>query len=248
MAREHLKECGMSPNAKTGTYLFSDVDSFCQYVNDHGSTKGTHIYADCKTWKVTAVLNDHGRGNVDEDDDCVAGWGDHRAILGLEFSDSWKRWTAKDRAPLSQADFADFLEDQTPDIATPPAADLLEVATTLHATTGANVKAATRLDNGQVQFRYEETIETRAGKSGTLTIPTRITLGLEPFVGSIRYQVEARRRYRISTANVNFTVILDRPEDVLRHAFKESIEKIAESIDCVTTVLLGSPAAMFPSR
>ncbi len=239
---EHRRRHGQPPFIKSGVFTFSEHDSFTAYVNLHEQSGRTTLYANREAGTIEAVLDDHAGGDVSQDLAAVAGWGRHRARLTLTPTTAWLAWTAISGQPLPQLGFAEFLEDHAADIREPQAAQLLEIATTISATSGAVIKAARRLDNGQVQFAYEETIEARAGQAGTLQIPQRIVLGLSPYEGMDPFRVEARFRYRLNSGALRFTVLLDRPDEIQRAAFSQVLTKVAEGVDLA--ILHGAAPAL----
>jgi uncharacterized protein YfdQ (DUF2303 family) len=235
---------GVPPAHKSGRYSFSEPDSFSAYVNLHKQPNRTTLYADCDAGVIEAVFDDHAAcgsaiGSAAGEDHSQAGWGAHRAALNLANTTSWKDWLAVSGRPHGQLAFAEFLEDHASDIREPDAALLLEVATTLQASSGAVMKSALRLDNGQVQLRYEETIEAKAGQAGSIKIPTRITLGLSPYEGLDPFKVDARFRYRLNAGSLCFSVLLDRPDQILRAAFSAVLEGISSATDL--QILHGTP-------
>ncbi|QXC59352.1 YfdQ family protein [Aquihabitans sp. G128] len=225
---------GVDPVRKTGRFTLTEHASFSRYVRHHGQQLGTELWADRDAGRITAVLN----GHMQEDD--TAGRGDHRATLALKHTPAWAAWLGINGRQLPQAEFADFLEDHLPDVKEPDGAHLLEVATSIQASVGAAMKAAVRLDNGQVQVRYEETIDGSAGKAGELEIPTRIALGLAPFEGGDPYKVTARLRWRLTNGTLTLGVVLDQLEDVLRNAFGDIVAEVEKATDLA--VLYGTPA------
>lgn len=232
---DYRKRVGATPPRKTGAVAFTEHASLSRYVNHHGEPEATELWADRDAGRIIAVLN----GHLAEDD--TAGWGDHRATLTLRQTPPWREWTASSGHLVDQERFANFLEDHLGDIVDPDGAHLLEVATSIQANTGAAFKSAVRLDSGEVQFRYEETVDARAGRAGELTIPARITLALAPFEGVDPYKVEARVRYRVANGALTIGVVLDRPDDVLRAAFGDIVTQVEAITDQV--VLYGTPTS-----
>lgn len=137
-------------------------------------------------------------------------------LIGYRFPKTveWRNWEKHNGKRMNQADFALFIEDAVPDIVYPSGADMLEIVTTLQAKTNINFASATRLDNGQTQFVYQEDIKGSAGAKGTLTIPQTIQIGLRLFQGCDAYQMEARFRYRIVGGSLELWYDLIRPERV----------------------------------
>jgi uncharacterized protein YfdQ (DUF2303 family) len=237
---ECRKRLGLAPIRKTGVVALSEPTSFAHYVKAHAVETCTHLYADRDAGRIVAVLNDHP---IDPGaDDVEGGWGDHRAVLTLRQTPAWKAWLGASGRMVDQLAFAEFLEDRALDVITPDHAVLLEVVTSIEGTKGVAYKSGTRLESGEVKFRYEETITAKAGQAGELTIPTRIELGISPYEGMDPYKVTARFRYRIDgSGGLQLGVVLDRPEDVLRSAFGDVTGIIELATDQI--VLHGTPAS-----
>lgn len=197
------------PRRKQGKVELTTPASLGQYVNAH-KVDGTEVFVDWRRRRAEAVLNDHGTD---------PGWGDHRAVLTLQATPEWARWTAKDSQWMSQGDFAEHILDTTADVVDPPAADLLEMAETFTATRSLQFSSGNRLKDGQRQLRYVETIEAQAGVAGNVTIPDSILLLLAPFDGAEPVEMSARVRYRINDGALKLGYVLDRPDLVLRTAF-----------------------------
>jgi len=230
------KRKGLAPERKTGHAQVADTRSFGMYVNDHQISGQTTLWGDRQQGRILAVFNGHGVSAEGMPD-----WGDHRATLTMQKTAEWVDWNNASGPVWSQEAFAEFLEGHLAEIVEPDGAQLLEVATSLQAHIGATMKSAIRLDSGQVQVAYEETIEASAGKAGKLTIPTRLTLALTPFEGGEPYKVEARFRYRLANGTLKLGVILDRPDDILRAAFADVVKKVED--DTSITVFYGTPPA-----
>lgn len=215
------------PRRKKGTVHVQDAISFIRYVEKH-QLPGTEVYADAARQRLVAVVNAHDASEGPSEND--AGHGDHRVALELIPTEEWKTWTSLDKKPLNQQAFAEHLEDNAADVIHPDAATMLEIASSLIATNGVNFKQAVRLDNGQVQVRYEETTSARAGHAGDLEIPQVFTIAVAPFVGSEPVEVTARFRYRINGGNLALSYALLRPEQIARQAFLDHVEAVADAI------------------
>jgi len=219
------------PARKTGTTVVRDAFSFDAYWAKH-STDNSEIYADADRLSVTAVL--------DASSETAANWGSHRLHLQLRETDAWKAWAANDGKLLDQETFANFIEDRLPDIQSPAAADMLEIAQSISGTVKADFASGTRLATGARQLQYTETVTAKAGQKGTLTIPETFVVGLVPFDGSEGYKVTARLRYKIDGSSLRIGYKLQQPADVRRTAFADVLTKISEQID--TPILNGTPA------
>lgn len=215
--RDHLRE---RPRRKTGTYHVRDAASLNAYLDKHEMPE-TELWADANRLAVTAVINGHAATD--------AGHGDHRAVMTLTHTPEWKAWIERDRKMFGQLEFAEHIEDRLTDIVDPPAADMLELVQTFIAKRALAFESGKSLSTGQVQLEYRETIEAKAGHKGRLEIPQRFTLLVAPFEGSAVVSMSARLRYRITEGDLRLGFFLDRPAQVIRDAFADVVNGIAEN-------------------
>jgi uncharacterized protein YfdQ (DUF2303 family) len=221
-----------APERATGTHTASTVQSFIDITRRHERGDDLTVWVHPTSGAITAVLNDHGRGQNPQ-------WGDHRVRLDLLKTEEWKRWAALDGKLIEQEPFAEHIQDGLTEIAEPAAADLLEIVQTMQGATSASWKAGVRIVDGSVQMQYVEEADARAGTDGQLSIPTEFTLVVAPFVGEPPATILARLRWRLRNGKLHIGYKLDNPERVLR----ETLEKIAERLEAefIGAVYLGSP-------
>ena len=250
---EHL--CAR-PTRKRAEAVFYDVPSFVRYVEDH-RTDGTVITGnfDQLTGSFVALLDYSAPRFVDvaaqSDDHTVTpgapSWCEHRARLALTTTPEWEKWLAKNNAKFEQVEFAEFIEDNAADITVPETEDgatwptqldLMSTALTLQVKTGVNFSNAVRLQNGQTQLTYQESVQGHHGTDGTMVVPDKFALALAPFVASPKYLVKARLRYRAAGGKASFTYQVERPHLIIKNAFEDILKQIAAGLDC--QVLLGS--------
>lgn len=211
-----LERLLQQPVRKRGTITMRDTDSFSRFVKDE-SVGATRIYGNLINPEFVAVLND----NVDG-----TGWRDYRVVYECPHSVEWKVWKGSSGNKMMQEQFAQFIEDNLPDIANPPAADMLEISRTLEAKKKVNFASGIRLSNGQNELTYEETIQGSAGK-GKLVVPEEFTIGIPVLEGGDRYAVEARLRYRIADGGkLSIWYELVRPHKIVEDAVKDVKTKI----------------------
>jgi uncharacterized protein YfdQ (DUF2303 family) len=127
-----------APTRKRGTVTLNDVSSFTDYVTAE-KTPATRIYGQYVNPTFTAVFNDHGTEPA---------WKDYRAVYACPMSAEWKAWAGASGRQMNQSDFAAFIENNLPDIAIPPAADMLEISRSLEAKKKVNFASGIRLSNG----------------------------------------------------------------------------------------------------
>lgn len=211
--------------------LFFDIASFVQYVTRYRDGD-TAIFVDRATATLTAVLDYH---QPTEDTLSItvngARWGHHVATFMARPTREWSTWTNHNGKRKSQLEFAEFLEDNLADVASPPGAWIYEIARSLEASKSASFLSGIRLTDGQSQLRYEETITAKAGEKGHLEIPERFVLGLAPFEGAERFEVVARFRYRITDGKLQLWFDLLRPHKVLEAAFDAVVATAAQGLE-----------------
>lgn len=222
-----------TPARKAGSTTVRDVPSLLAYYDKHADAD-SEVYADVERRTVTAVLDAHTATG--------ARWGKHRATLALRSTKAWQDWNEMSGKLLTQDAFAEFLEDHLVDLVDPAAAEMLEIAQSLQASTKVDFKSSTRLASGQRQLAYVEETTAKAGGKGQLTIPEIFTIGVKVFEGAeVGDQVKARLRYRIGDGDLRIGYKLDRPEDALHAAFADVVTAVSNGITG-GTVLNGTPA------
>lgn len=201
-----------------------DVASFVAYYTLF-SDENSRIFADENSKGVLAVLDYHAAGEG------APRWGDHKLTLQLESSDEWGEWLAHNGQAnkMTQVEFAEFVEDHTPDIRQPDAATMLEMARTLQAKTDVDYSSAIRLNNGQVQFTYNETVKGTFG-AGKIEIPESFLISIPVYVGSERTSLTARLRYRLASGRLSIWYDLLRYRDIARDAFRCEVKAISEQL------------------
>lgn len=210
-----------APSRKHGTVALGDVPSLIAYCKDQARTDHSYLYADPDARSITAVFNDHRHT-------ASAGWRDHRAVFKAEFTPEFNLWLSNNKKPMGQTDFAEFLEDNLADLQGDDAQLLLNVASTIQATSGINFASARRLQDGQTQLTYHEVIDAKAGADGALKIPQTFTLGLRIFKNGDAYKLTARLKYRLGGGSVKFWYELERPERAVEDAFKGYVEEVRD--------------------
>lgn len=197
------------PHRLKGSTTVRDVKTFALLINEFKAAR-TKVYGLMNPPKFTAVFN----GNAMH----LPGWGDHCVQYECPLSVEWKTWTQSNKKPMNQADFAQFIEDNLPDLL--DGATLLEVSRTLQAKKKVNFASAIRLSDGQNQFTYEEEIQGTAGGKGQFKVPEVFELGIPVFDGGPLYKVPARLRYRINEGSLALWYDLERPHKILEDAAK----------------------------
>ncbi len=231
----HLEKFRDRPRRKTGSYVVHDVPSFGAYFDKHRLPE-TEVWADLTKQSLFAVLNAGVESAGVEAGD--PGWEDHVLSYAVKKTDGWIAWTAVDGKLLDQVTFAELIESRAIDIHHPSSAEMLDIAQTFEAKTNVEFKSGEVLASGERKLTYNETTTAKAGETGSVDIPKEIHLALVPFEGADAYKVVARFRYRITGGRLALGVVLERPNDILREAFEDVVQKAEEAIQ--HTILRGS--------
>jgi uncharacterized protein YfdQ (DUF2303 family) len=204
------------PRRPRGDTVVHDAPSFIQLIQLR--SEDTVVFADEGRRRFTGVFNYQD------------GWRDHTVNWGVPFSPEWKHWTSVNDRLLDQSVFAQHLEDGIPQIVSPPAADLLEIASKFTATKTITVESGRRVQNGDVQFTYHEESKEGAGAKGDVLIPTEFRLMLPVFNHGAAVQVVAKLRWRIGLDGLQIGYRLDNVEGLVREAFLVVANQISEAI------------------
>jgi uncharacterized protein YfdQ (DUF2303 family) len=204
---------------KQGIELLTE-ESFVEYFNRY-ATESSTIFVNDKDSTLTAVFDYHESHEV-------PAWKRHTAFYKCPKTKEWGAWMECNNKKMEQELFALFIEENLKEITEPDGATMLQIASTLKASSSTDFRSAIRLDNGEVQFNYTEKIEGQAGVTAQLQIPEKITLVVAPFMKGAAYQVEARFRYRIAQGGLTMWYTLIRPHVFVDDAFNDVVNKINE--------------------
>lgn len=226
--RADIEHHQASPNSPRGRFVFGAVHSFCDYIAAHSNPDDpdacTYINPNPGAERVAVcVLDDH---NIDE-----PGWGRHTATLDLALDPAFKAWRTADGVLMAQAEFAEFIEDHLPEITDPDGATLLEIVSTITASSSVQFLSAERLADGTRKFTWSEDQTATAGTSGELEIPETFTIAVPVYLHSGPVQMTARLRYRIGQGGLRIGLKLDRPDDALLAARQEITDTILANLD-----------------
>lgn len=173
--------------------------SLIEYWQRHAVPGASALFADLAAARFVAVLDYHYSE--------FPGWCRHIATYSCPITPEWKAWKENDGVWMKQIAFAEFLEQNHPDIVTaaegdpqplPTAADMLEVARRLEAAKSATWAYGNNLSNGDAELRFVETTTTRAVLA-SVTVPERFDIGVALFQGGAHFRLRARFAYRIGT-------------------------------------------------
>ena len=208
-----------------------DVQSFAEYYRAYADA-ASRVFAFEPEAKVVAILDYHEDGKSPR-------WSQHRLTLNLRKSDEWNVWVARNNKQFTQMEFAEFLEQNGMDIVDPSPASMVEVARDLEAKSEVEFGGGARTSNGQIRFKYSETIKGSMA-NGAMEVPEQFRIGIPVFLGGEIVQLAALLRYRVQNGKLVLWYTLVRSDAAVREAFLAARDDIAEAIE--VTIINGVPA------
>lgn len=224
---ESLEKLRERPTRIKNAVKVVSIDSFIAYLLDR-KTEHTVVFADEKTRTMLGVIDYHEKTGVPS-------WCTHVVEYTADLSREWMAWSAFHGTSLSQANFADFLEERVLDIVKPSGAQMLEIATKLSIIQKVVFGSAMRLSSGEFQLTYNSD-----NQKGTIEVPEKIELGIPVLHKGAAYKVEARLRHRLHEGAVHFSYKIVEPEHVVETAFAK---QVAEIVNAGFRVYEGMPKA-----
>lgn len=212
-----LEEYQDRPTRMKEHHAFHDVESFIAYCGDfkYVFTSGeSRLFGNKNNSTFTAVFD-------------YTGWGDHSAKYVCPLSEEWQRWTSYSGKQTNQQQFAQFIEENLPDVIEPEGATMLEISRTLEAKKNVNFISNTRLRDSTVDFVFEEKVEATAQK-GSIKIPEKFKIRIPVYDAGEPHVIEAKLRYRLDSGKLSIWYELNRPHKVLDAAF-QAVRKAIET-------------------
>jgi uncharacterized protein YfdQ (DUF2303 family) len=195
-----------------------DADSFIAYVNSF-KTAPSRIFFNVEDEEFRAILDYHETERPS--------WCGHVAMFKPRRSEEFKAWMDSNRKQMTQIEFARFLEERLGDIVEPNSAEMLQVALSFEAKKTVDFASGARLNNGQVQFQYDEIVRGTTQK-GTIEVPEAFVLGIPIHVNGPAYRIDVRLRWRLQESKLVFWYEIVRPHRFIEDALKEIRQRVEQ--------------------
>ena len=224
-----LPEIASFPARVVQALTLQDAASFGGYVQGF-ATPTTAVFLDEPNKKFVAVLDYHDVPRDDVKAGDQARWCNHVASYTAETTPEWDTWHGHNKKLFGQVEFAEFLEDNLPDVAEPSGASLLEITRTLEAKKDVTYSSLVRLNNGSVRLNYDEVIKGTANtQAGVIEIPEQFVLQLQVIKGGSAFRFPARFKYRLKDRAMCIWYEIVRPHKVLEQALLEAVALIQDT-------------------
>jgi uncharacterized protein YfdQ (DUF2303 family) len=247
-----IEEYRLRPERRSGTANVTTLASFIALVLRH-QDEDSAIFA-AMDWRApgfTAVVDYHRAGAEHE-----PRWLRHRINYAFPLSEQWKTWNGKNAMPMSQGDFAVFIEDNIADLSAPKdtendelqhlfrtrvadPAEIVQLSRGLAVSVDAKVKRAVTLQSGEGEMIFDEVHRDGAGEK--LTVPGVFMLALPVFFRGMHVRLPVRLRYRVKDGSVIWFYQLWRPDTYVTDAITK--DRDAVRVETGLPIYEGSPEA-----
>ncbi|MGV0961829.1 MAG: DUF2303 family protein [Limnohabitans sp.] len=216
-------EFRQTPIRNKGVMVVSTVESLFAFVERELLPGTTVCLADQDNGSFKIIFNYSGGGDK-------PGFSDRLVALSLKPTTGWSRWSEKDKVRMDKLAFADFIDENIPDISEPAAAEVIEMIKQLKVHRKAEFISVVDPKTGftNLSFNEQTSGETLKGNIGFFD---KMVLGLTPFRGSEKYRVDASLRFEITDSNkLKVFYSLINADLVEEHAFNVEREKVLEKM------------------
>jgi uncharacterized protein YfdQ (DUF2303 family) len=247
-----IEEYRVRPERRMGTATMQTLASFIALVNRH-KDENSAVFADMD-WKkpgFTAVVDYH-----EQDDGHEPRHLKHRVTYAFPLSEEWRIWNGKNGVPMSQGEFAVFIEDNIANLSAPKdtendeiaglfktrladPAEVVQLSRGLAVSVDAKVARAVTLQSGEGEMVFEEVH--RDGGGQKLTVPGVFMLSLPVFFRGANVRIPARLRYRVKDGAVIWFYQLWRPDTYVTDAITK--DRDAVHVETGLPIYEGAPEA-----
>lgn len=251
-AKDIVEAFRTKPALKRGTALALTLRSFIDLTNRH-KTAASVIFADTD-WKkpaFQAVVDYHAAESGGPADNLK-----HRIRYEFPLSEEWKAWVAQNGEPMSQGDFAAFLEDRIADLTAPTdrekldlerdfdtkiatPAQLIQLSRGLSINVASAVKNIVNLASGEASIQFDE--QHTDGNGQPIKVPGLFMLAIAPFFMGEKISIPVRLRYRKSGQGILWFYQLYRPDKHVTERVRDDLLTVADKTELPT--FEGSPEA-----
>jgi uncharacterized protein YfdQ (DUF2303 family) len=244
-----LDEWRTTPERTRGVAKVQNVQSFIELTNRHKNESSAIFVSISDAPTATAVIDYTTVAHEPR-------FGAHRVHYPFPVSREWQAWKASDGKPMSQTDWAGFVEDRIAELSSPMDAEraqyeplfqtkialpseLIQLSRGMQINVEARVKDIRVLQSGESEVLYEEVHKDGAGQK--LIIPGLFVVQIPLFIDGDPVRLLVRLRYRRNDGKLTWFYQLYRPDIVMRARLKDDCDTIASETSL--PIYEGSPEA-----
>lgn len=220
------------PERKQGVARVMTLDSLQDLINRH-KTKHSVVFAGygaggASPW-IEAIIDYHPK-----DGDQPTDWGRHRVRYDFPLTKSFEQWRGQDTKAMTQASFAEFIEDHIHELtAAPPAdakawegmfrtklatpADMMQLARGLNIRVEQHVVENVTLQSGEGEITFSESHRDGSpGSKSKLQVPGGFMVLMPLVEDGEPVRLVARLRYRVTSGAVSWVFQFHRLDEAVR--------------------------------
>lgn len=226
--KDERLEHAPDPDALIETTEVQDIGTFVALVKRFQRPESTLFY-NRQTGEITAIIDYHA--TADGTPGATKGLKRHRITLIRHSTPEWAAWHGIHKKPLTQSQFAEFLEARAGECRAPTAAEMLELARSFEAVSNSEFASGVRLSNGDTQlvFKANTSATMRNAEGGRVDVPSEFEITVRPWYGSDPVNMRALFRYRVQDGSVRFSVVfMPEPAEAMQFAVEVEAQRISE--------------------
>jgi hypothetical protein len=242
--KELADEYRTAPERRKGLAEMTELESFIAHVKRF-SDEDSALFADrdARAPSLTCVLDYH-KATAEG----APRFGQHRTRYVFPLAEEWVAWTGASGKPMTQALFAEWLENRIADVSDPlealdttknvmnqllctfaSPAVLVDLARGLTVRVESVVANSQTLKSGESVMRFDTQHTDERG--APLNIPGAFLIAVPVFRSGARYQLAAKLRYRVAQGKVSWFFDLHRAAETLDHAIREAADAAAAATE-----------------
>lgn len=232
----HYRE---TPKNRTGIANVSNLESFISLTTRHKDDDSV-IFADSNMPApfLMAVIDYH---TTERKANNLA----HKILYKFPITKEYNAWLNMDSEPMSQEEFAEFLEIRVPELASATQEEIklyskyfnnqrfAEPTELLQLAKQLDINVSNKVTNGQNLATGEKTIifteEQTNTKGQALDVPSLFMVSVPAFVDGAYIRIPTRLRFKVRGGTIKWTYLMFRPEDFLKEQVKKDLALAATS-------------------
>lgn len=226
ISESQIEQSLPAPLRKKIALAFGNAESFCRYINEQ-KNDNTRIFTQITDTGLgfKAVLDFHGKD---------PSWMSHIALWQLQPSEDWKQLIDNVCEPMSQCEFAAFLDEHSDWFTNPKGADLLELVQTLEAHSEVDISTVARPNRGTFRINDSEQTTVKGNtvnQQGTMELPSTLELSVSPFKNVSPYPLLARLSYALDDKRIQLSYRIQHLDAVVPTVAADLIKQVASLTD-----------------
>ena len=212
-----------SPRKVTESPALILRESFCDYVNRFKQITSV-VFGSLSKGVFTGKLDYHYTPEQSGSNHSGPTWSTHNPTLSLKLHTDFKKLLENNDEPMTQMEFAEFIEDLAYRVVSPDQATIIETVTKFEAIRNVSFHSSPNRVNGNMIFEYKDELQT----SGKVAVPEVIEFSVPVYEASEPQILVAQLRYRLAGSQLSFRYVIQQIDKIKRDAFDSVAEAIRQ--------------------